>query len=386
MTTTPISVPASPAPVPPSPLTQRLSPVAGIVLLVFLACGLLFCIWSMAKGKLDLIPDKLDRDAVFHGEITHHIAKELAKSPFAEKAANLERGASWLLIGDTGPRVHEGCPGWLFIADETKIHRHAVENAAAKAHIVTTIREQLAKRNIELLVAVVPDKSRIAAAQLCHLPRPALLATRVGDWVASLDAAGVAAIDLAPTLQPLGEKAYLRTDTHWSETGAAAAAGVIAGKIKGLGITPTPTQAYDSAPGEAKPRPGDLVRLAGLDWLPASLQPPQEIVTPTVITARAAEDAGDSLDDLFGDSNLPNVALIGTSYSRNSNFVPFLESDLSAPVGNFARDGGEFAGAAKDYFTGIAFKQTPPRLLIWEINERDLQSPYVDQLSTLLAP
>ncbi|WP_411558839.1 alginate O-acetyltransferase AlgX-related protein, partial [Pseudomonas syringae] len=86
---------------------------------------------------------------------------------------------------------------------------------------------------------------------------------------------------------------------------------------------------------------------------------------------------GDNLDDLFGDSNLPNVALIGTSFSRNSGFVGFLQRELGAPIGNFAKDGGEFSGAANVYFDNPAFRQTPPKLLIWEIPERDLQTVYV---------
>jgi len=76
----------------------------------------------------------------------------------------------------------------------------------------------------------------------------------------------------------------------------------------------------------------------------------------------------------------PNVALIGTSFSRNSNFVAFLEQALGASLGNFAKDGGEFSGAARDYFASPAFRETPPQLLIWEIPERDLQSPYKDDI------
>src|SRR5690606_40020665 len=68
----------------------------------------------------------------------------------------------------------------------------------------------------------------------------------------------------------------------------------------------------------------DLVRLAGLDWLPLWLQPEVELVAVSVFTA-LDETAGMSEDDLFGDSQLPNMALIGTSFSRHSNFVPFLE-------------------------------------------------------------
>ncbi|KPZ11167.1 Cell morphology protein [Pseudomonas syringae pv. spinaceae] len=69
--------------------------------------------------------------------------------------------------------------------------------------------------------------------------------------------------------------------------------------------------------------------------------------------------------------------MIGTSFSRNSGFVGFLQRELGAPIGNFAKDGGEFSGAANVYFDNPAFRQTPPKLLIWEIPERDLQTVYV---------
>ncbi|MFW3894702.1 alginate O-acetyltransferase AlgX-related protein [Pseudomonas bharatica] len=376
--------PPSTAPTPPSAIALRTSPLAGAVLAAFLAAGLLSCGWLLASGKLQLLPGKaLSNDAVLEGEITHRIAKELAKAPLPEHAAQLERAASWLALGDTGPRVREGCPQWLFISDELKINRHAADNAKAKAAAVIALRDRLKKRGIQLLVSVVPDKSRIAASQLCELPRPPSLEPRVRDWTASLQAAGVNVLDLTPTLQPLGAEAFLRLDTHWSEAGAHAAAVAIAGKLAGMGFTATPTRSFDSARQPASPRPGDLVRLAGLDWLPAHLQPAEEVVMTSTINEQVpqAQGGGDSLDDLFGDDNLPNLALIGTSFSRNSNFAGFLQQALNAPIGNFAKDGGEFSGAAKAYFASPAFSQTPPQLVVWEIPERDVQTGYGGDLN-----
>lgn len=371
--------PASTAPTPPSDIALRTSPLAGITLAAFLATGLASCAWLALSGKLELLPGKpLSNDAVLEGEITHRIAKELAKAPLPEKAAQLERAGSWLALGDTGPRVREGCPQWLFISDEFKLDRHAEANARAKADAVIALRDRLQQRGIQLLVAVVPDKSRIAASQLCDLPRPASLQARVRDWSGVLHGAGIAVLDLAPALQPLGADAFLRLDTHWSERGAQAAAQAIGKQVASMGFEATPRREFEISQQAPAPRPGDLVRLAGIDWLPAHLQPAQEQVAASVITERTpdADSSGDSLDDLFGDDNLPNVALIGTSFSRNSGFAGFLQQALGAPIGNFAKDGGEFSGAARTYFTSPAFAQTPPKLLIWEIPERDLQTPY----------
>lgn len=373
---------------PPSPsdLDVRAGRLAGITLAAFMAVGLVASGVLMASGKVQWLPADTTTDTVLHGDVTHALAKQLSGTFLAERMADMERGASWLLLRDTGPRVRQGCPGWLFLADEFRLNRHAQTNAQAKARAVIDLQRSLGKRGIELLVAVVPDKSRIATPQLCSLYRPAVLHERVVAWTSALQAAGVNTVDLAPALQPLGEGAYLRTDTHWSESGADAAARTVARRVQPLGIEATPVKQFETRTSPEAIRPGDLVRLAGLQWLPLALQPPAQSVAATqmVEQAEATPAGGDSLDDLFGDSNLPNVALIGTSFSRNSNFVGFLQRALGAPIGNFAKDGGEFSGAATAYFDSPAFKQTPPRLLIWEIPERDLQTPYTNVIKAEL--
>ena len=74
------------APVMPSRMMIRLSPLAGVVMFTFLLTGLAVCLWAMlVSGKVDLLPEKLDWDAIRNGEITHHIAKELAHVPFCQE-------------------------------------------------------------------------------------------------------------------------------------------------------------------------------------------------------------------------------------------------------------------------------------------------------------
>ncbi|MDT0356621.1 cell division protein FtsQ [Herbaspirillum huttiense F1] len=380
MSTPPVH--AAHTPPEPSAMARRASRWAGAALAAVLCAGLISCGWLVYAGKIDWLPASWTRDDALHGELTHQLAKQLSNAWLPDQAAKLERAGSWLLLGDTGPRVRTGCPGWLFLAEELQVNRHAQANAQTKRAAVLAIRQALAQRGIGLLVAVVPDKSRIAASALCGLTRPAELNARAAQWVSELNQDGVAAIDLAPTLAPLGASAYLHTDTHWNETGANAAAQAIAARITAAGVQATPQQAYTAQPGKLAQRPGDLVHLAGLDWLPLRWQPTPESVAATVFTEAAATGqgaaakGGDDLDDLLGDSQLPNVALIGTSFSRNSNFVGFLQMALGAKIGSFAKDGGKFSGSARDYFANPAFTQTPPKLVVWEIPGRDLQTPY----------
>lgn len=366
------SLPSSPAPVPPSELNARLSPLAGVVLVLFFVCGLLSCIWAVYSGRVELIDGRPSWDELRNGEITHRIADELANVPFPEQAARLERAASWLLINDLGPRVREGCDGWLFIADELTVHPQAETNATLKAEQVLAVQKHLAHRDVELLIAIVPDKSRIARQSLCGIPRPERFESRIRDWTGQL--AGVRTLDLTRALAPLGREAFLRTDTHWSEVGAKAAARALAEAVQPTGVNPSPTKTLIAHPSEPQPRPGDLPRLAGLDWLPIELQPAHEAVSQTRFENRSDADQALSEDDLFGDAKLPNVALIGTSFSQNSNFHAYLEQALGATVGNFSKEGGEFSGAATLYFASRDFSETPPALVVWEIPERDLQT------------
>ena len=189
-----------------------------------------------------------------------------------------------------------------------------------------------------------------------------------------LRAQGVATVDLSAALRGVPQDAYYRNDSHWTEAGAGAAARAVAEQVRASGVALQAPQRWRVTAQPPAPRPGDLVRLAGVDWLPLAWQPRAEVVALHTYTPEAAASAGDA-DDLFGDSALPSLALVGTSFSRTSEFLPQLSRDLGVAVGNFARDGGKFGGAAQAYFKSPAWKQSPPRLLIWEMDERDLGAP-----------
>lgn len=365
------------------------SRLAGIAFAVFLILGFLAVIHAVAIGGVSLIRPPVTGSAFLDGKTTGQIADALADTPLPQAAAKLERGLSWMAIGDLGPRVRQGCPDWLFLQDELAVHRGADANAAARAAELRKVQAGLAARGIALLVAVVPDKSRIEAAHLCGIRRPAAFDARVDAWVDAVP--GVNVLPLAGAMRDAQTTYYLRTDTHWNERGAATAAQAIVDRLRQPGggfVLPPATLHLRTEASAPAARAGDLLRLAGIDWLPARLQPRADTVQTTrfveappapasgpVGAAHVPAETADAEDDLFGDTGVPAIAVIGTSFSRNSNFIPFLEAALGVHVGNFARDGGEFAGAANAYFGGAAFKDTPPKLVIWEIPERALQRP-----------
>jgi alginate O-acetyltransferase complex protein AlgJ len=364
--------------------------LSGACFALLMAVGLVSNGVGWLDGRLKLADPAPGWRQLMDAEPMQQLAKAMSDVPLSSAAAGWERSLSWLALRDLGPRVREGQRDWLFLADELTPHVAGEASAASRAAEVVALHKRLHAQGIDLLVAVVPDKSRIEAAHLGGLQRPAPFAGRVAQWTQSLEAAGVKAVDLSGVLDGLrhqGQAAFLRTDSHWTEAGAQAAAGLVAQRARALAGIAATGSGWRLAGSSEQPRPGDLVRLAGLDRLPLSLQPLPERAqlsrferdgaAVTVATAAgkatpAAKVAND--DDLFGDADLPRVALIGTSFSRTSQFEPFLARALDARIANFALDGGDFAGAAKAYLASPAFKQTPPRLVIWEIPERVLQA------------
>jgi alginate O-acetyltransferase complex protein AlgJ len=365
----------------PKPITEldkSSSPFAGICFVLFLFISLASTVIALLGNNLNLLPTKLSWPTFLNGEISTEIAKSLANAPIPEFAAKFERGLSWITFKDLGPRVREGKNNWLFLNDELLIHPNRDKNAASRAKEIIDIKQRLAQQEIKLLVVLVPDKSRIESEYLGSQHRAKVLESRLQDWESLLTKNGVNVVNLTGILTNTklhGRDPYLRTDTHWNEDGAAIASKILAEKIKWLKISVMPAQITSIANQSEELRPGDLVKLAGIDWLPLGLQPlPEKALQSSFkVDQIQSKKTFKANDELFGDDNLPNIALIGTSFSRTSQFVPYLEMQLQSKIGNFALDGGDFSGAAKAYFNSPSFKDTPPKLLIWEIPERVIE-------------
>jgi alginate O-acetyltransferase complex protein AlgJ len=371
------------------PITDRdrkASPLAGACFALFIVIGLFSTLYATSFGKLNLFPKGIAWSPFLQGDVSQAFALALADAPVPSSAARVERGVSWVVAGDLGPRVRRGAPGWLFLGDELTVHRQPQRNATQRKVDVLKVQKTLSAKGIKLLVVVVPDKTRIEASQLGMLHRPSRYAQRANQWVTDLNSSGIDALDLTDTLAAFKQKhtaAFLKSDSHWTEQGAQAAAIAVSAEVLRLKITPSPAQTLVIDKRIDSRRSGDLIRLAGVDWLPTGLQPEQDIAQETSFKAddrknnapgsSAQSVASTSTDDLFGDTDLPNIVVIGTSYSRTSNFVAFIEKELNAKVANLARSGGDFSGAMNAYLSSVAFKKTPPKLVIWEIPERVLQ-------------
>jgi alginate O-acetyltransferase complex protein AlgJ len=349
-----------------SPLRLRPMLLPGVALLAILVIGLVSSLYALVAKNGELPAGAGSWSSIKSGEATAAVSHFLQQaSPLEDPLVTFDRVTSYLLTGDLGARVRRGCGNWLFLTDELALHPERAANLAKRAQIVEQVADYLRQRNIQLVVAPVPDKSRVEAAELCGVHRPAAIAGRLGEFEQRLGASGIDTVDLLRPMTAAGGELYYRTDTHWNERGAKVAADAIAAELQQRGLAPTQKADFKVSTDAPQERIGDLIRLAGLDRVPYPLRPRGDEEATTEIQQSAAEGVG-----LLDETPVPQLAVVGTSFSRRADFVPFLSLALGAPVDNRAEDGGGVTAAAIAYFAKPEFTKTPPRAIVWEIPER----------------
>jgi alginate O-acetyltransferase complex protein AlgJ len=361
--------------------------IQGMAMIAVLALGFVLAVMALnTPSARRSLAEASGLAALIEGRtaaaVNHATAHDLPVDLLFREAGGILR---WKLFGSGGPQVWVGRHDWLFLIEELRPWPDAEALQATRAALVGRVRQALAAKGIDLVVTLVPDKARMVASELDG-PRAAESAGRYQRFLTQLRGEGVTTVDLADTFAASGGGArfYFRTDTHWNQTGAALAARATAAAV---------TTAFDGhhhfttqADAAETDGPGDLLRLMSLDripdGLPVSLRPApdRQHVEHTTELDKQAPSGG-----LLDDGPVIPVALLGSSFSHNSNFDGRLQEALGEEAANFAEDGGGFASSAHGYFTGIAYRQTPPKLVIWEIPERVLGQPLTADDRALLA-
>ena len=275
----------------------------------------------------------------------------------------------YLLLRSGGEQVRVGRDGWFFFTDELRFHANANRHLAARADLLGAAASALERDGVKLVIALVPDKARVYPEHLAGSRIPDYNRTRYQDALSALQQRNVKVVDLLTplTLAATNGEIYYRSDTHWNQAGAQIAAETIAIEVRRLNADLGNTTFANEKNAVETERPGDLIRLMGLENVPNFLRPPPDHET-LIITRQTSADSGGGL---FGDASVP-VVLTGTSYSLRGNFHGFLQKALAAKVLNAAKDGGGFLHAVTQYLKDEAFRTSKPKVLIWEVPERFL--------------
>ena len=283
------------------------------------------------------------------------------------------------LLGDTGDQVALGCPDWLFYRDGLRPQPGAGAKVFTdRVRLMQHWSQQMRAKGVQLLVVVVPDKSRIEQAHTCGLRYSEPMRARYGQWQQAMAEAKVPSVDLLPVLSAQDVPVFFRTDVHMNRIGAQRAADVVTAAALPL-LGGQGGQAFEVGPlGAPKPRMGDLIVLAGLEhvgpaWRPSLDQEPEQVIAPV--------RSGGLLDD----TPPVEVLLLGSSNGRRSLFAERLGHGLGREVWNQSMDGGQFSGALLAAWPQQATWPPTLKLVIWEFSEMALSLPLTEGEQKALA-
>ncbi len=289
--------------------------------------------------------------------------------PLLDLAVSFWGRIEFALFEEGRPGVLVGTEGTLFTDEEFRLGPDEEAELARKAALVGEVGRFLAKRDIELLVALLPAKARIERDYLGRYALPPEVEGRYETFQSAVAEQGVAAPDLRGVLEEARETSpvFMRRDTHWTPHGATVVAELLA-KASG----PVGTTTWVRVDKEPAQHDGDLVRYLPLGDQAEALGYGTERVVPFV----AKSEGGGGLG-LFDELTLP-VAVIGTSYTAGEtwSFAQALRIATRADVLNAAQEGMGPVQPMLDYLVNEAFTETPPELVIWELPERFLPVHY----------
>lgn len=268
---------------------------------------------------------------------------------------------------------------WLFYRyEQTDPAATADTNASIK--LISQVQRVFERNGVALAVTLVPLKMRIYEE---HLPKDFKMTPYIAgnhDRIAqALQAAKVPFIDLNAAFLASPKRnsetpLYLRLDTHWSPTGAMLAAETIKAAIE---AQPALKSAYDQTPAARYTLNWDrrTVISKARDLVPQLPKGAPAFGDEPLLqfyVSRAKPAGG----DLVGDGPEVGITLMGSSYSHAWTRFPdalrfTLQRDLLGI--SVAADQGSWVGM-ESYLRDDAFQKRKPRLIVWEMPERDLRA------------
>ncbi|ANT63727.1 hypothetical protein AYJ57_24965 (plasmid) [Salipiger sp. CCB-MM3] len=335
--------------------------------------------WSAAQA----LPDVGSRIEQAHwtakswldGEATAAIDSTWSDTlPHRDFASGIVGAGRWLALGEGKEGVVPGRDGWLFTAEEA---RSMPEPLSASLARIAVLKDTLNEMGVALTIVPLAGKADIYRDETGNLPMADDLKARYDDVLASLRAMGIDTVDSRTALvhEAKVEQVFYASDTHWTREGAAAVARAIAADLPQGETEFTPVETETIA------FHGDLTKFITTADYADAVGLREETAHLFKAEAAGGADGADifgSGDDLFAAAAMPTV-LVGTSYSANPDwsFQESLKIALQSDIVNYAQEG---RGPVKPFLKMLAdpaFRDTPPKTVIWEIPVRYLSDPTI---------
>ena len=270
--------------------------------------------------------------------------------------------------------VLEGKQSWLFAGWESLT---TAKPAAEKSSIglIAGASRLLAKKNIKLIVLIVPLKPRYYEPLLPDgVAMSDEIRKRYDMLLTELRSSGVTAIDVRDAFKTViagKQEVFYRADFHWTTFAAEASADQVAASILSSG--PLPGKAGTGM------KLGDWINDRHLGDLAANFLSPERkrAIGPEAYVIRQApkSDAAKADAGLL-DSDPAPVAVVGNSFVQPYfGFSQRLSNKIDRPVSLKWNPGdvGPWTTLLQ-YLKSPEFTGSPPQFVVWQFNEAQLQN------------
>ncbi len=156
---------------------------------------------------------------------------------------------------------------------------------------------------------------------------------------------------------------FFKRDNHWTPEGAQLASDIIAKELEFLNLPLSPKKFITSYAGLLKKENTPFERAASML---CGLRYPAEYAKALT----TSPELSNTEESLFSDSEIPQVFLVGTSFSNGQadyNFVGSLQAATGVEVLNLAVSGGKYYGAMDQYLHSLYLDGVKPKLMLWEM-------------------
>ena len=306
------------------------------------------------------------------------------------KKSSINKLFNTLLVGSTFflPLAHASEPANAFVGkNEWLFYNYEVLEAAnadttnISLDLIQRFNKVLAANGVSLVVVMVPVKMRIYSDQLPDDVKVNTFTAGNYDRITkALQASRVNSVDINTAFVNSPKRnsdtpLFFKLDTHWTPTGAMLAAETIKAAIdatlplKGA-LDATPPEAFKLAVATRK-RPSKARDL--VEQLPKNTL----TFTPEMVAQVNVTRVQPPKDDLLGNRAPSGLTLVGSSYSMDwTGFSDVLRFSLQRDILSVAvaADQGSWVGM-ESYLRDDSFQTKAPKLLIWELPERDMRAP-----------
>lgn len=289
----------------------------------------------------------------------------------ARDPKNYKEDDLWAVI------INRGEGDWLF--GESSYWGYGEANIAASAPYFQRFARALKDRGTELVIVQVPPRAAAEARHLGNDVPGTVYPREAGEtytrFVQMLNAAGIYAPDLlALKAAQSGEVPFFfERDHHWTPAAAALTSRQIAQHLAGRDtLKDVPVAEYVLTQKARLSTQSLGGRVAELCGVPVPVQEYQTLISTPKVEPGLLDDT------------TPGVVLVGTSNSfrqDEDSFAASLRHDLSRDVVNASVSGGGPWSALEGLIYSDGFRQSPPKLLVWELN---VEANFKDGLSQLI--